>query len=305
MKRWEDNSEHNREMMIDSIQSKREDRGQEPTQYAAPERDQKWHARELFGFMWRHLGIKIPQGYRDVMLFVIEKANADNGRFDWRQHKIANVLGLGRQYVNEALQWWATETPYLKMKRRKNRDGWFISNAYQVRWKKTDAAWAAIRANTDLMNPDFIHVGSDTTTDVASDTTTDVASDTTTRNTKGKGKGENHPKGALQPSAVDATPISPLYENQLLESQITTSPPVESQKGFQEEKEAPASANQSSLDPDRPKYTAAAQARLTRALCARPALYDAVTPELEDKALIAETDSPGSGIALILKEMCQ
>jgi hypothetical protein len=199
-------NEHDHEMMIDSIREGREDSGRRPTQYVAPQEGQKWRARELFGFMWRHLGIKIPQGYRDVMLFLIEKANAHNGRVDWRQEKIAEVMGLGRQYVNEALQWWASETPYLKMERRKNKDGWYVSNAYHLRWRKMETAWKHCLDS-------IIHVGCNPTTDVASDPTTDVASDTTTRKAKWNGKGETHPERV----PLGTPPISVRKNSKLIE----------------------------------------------------------------------------------------
>jgi len=273
MIRWDDNSEHNREMMIDNIRCKREDSGQQPTQYVAPKAHQKWRARELFGFLWRHLGIKIPQGYRDVLLFLIEKANPDSGRVDWRQHKIANMLGLSRDYINEALKWWASETPYVKISRRKNKDGWYVSNAYHIRWKKIEEAWATIHAECN------------STTDVDSDSTSDADSDSTTRNTKGKGQSGNPTLGVRQPSAVGTTSIH-FYENHLLESQITTSPHAESQKGFQGEKVISLSANQRSAEARVKSYLGPFERRH-------------VSAEAFEEAVAAELEVEGSGRAIL------
>ena len=55
-------ADHDREMMIEPIQSQREWNG-EQTQYTAPERDQKWRARDLLDIHWNLTGIrKIRQG---------------------------------------------------------------------------------------------------------------------------------------------------------------------------------------------------------------------------------------------------
>jgi hypothetical protein len=204
----------------------------ETTQYTAPETDQKWRARELFGFMWRHLGIDIPPGYRDVMLFLIEKANARNGQLNWRQNKMADLMLLSRQYINEACRWWATQTPFLKSDRRKNKDGRFVSNAYHVRWKPIEKAWLDVMAHVG-MHPtraenvtEPVHVVCNPTTVVATYPTTDVNTDTTTRNSKGKCKEETHPERgspsaihSLEASSLSGEPKQPL---ELVESQRAT-----------------------------------------------------------------------------------
>jgi hypothetical protein len=224
--------DHEREAMVDSIRCRREDRGQEPTAFKAPDKDQKWRARELFGFMWRHLGMKIPPGYRDVMLLLIEKANAATGQLNWRQGKMAELTLLGRQYINEACQWWAEETPFLRIDRRKNKDGRFVSNAYHVRWRAIEKAWADVIAHVGILPTGDenvtrpVHVVCNPTTHVAPYPTTVVASDTTTRNSKGKCKEETHHEMAHPPSACDAhdflegffdgetQPLSELVESQ-------------------------------------------------------------------------------------------
>src|SRR5262245_8967977 len=101
------------EKVVDIMRERRDERDK-PTTYTPPTDVQKWRARELFSFMWRHLEIgKIIPGHRDVMLFLIEKANTKSGRLDWGQEKIARWLNVTRQYVNEAMAWWARATPYL------------------------------------------------------------------------------------------------------------------------------------------------------------------------------------------------
>src|SRR5215831_14237594 len=68
--------DYERDAMIDSIQCRRD----EPTEYIAPEPDQKWRARNVISFHFRYLGYKAPSGYRDVLLCAIDHANPTTGR---------------------------------------------------------------------------------------------------------------------------------------------------------------------------------------------------------------------------------
>jgi hypothetical protein len=104
--------------------------------------------------------------------------------------------------------------------------------------------------------------------------------------------------GSSARSALD--PQNPLYENQPLESQMTTSSDTQSQKNGSQETKAlsvnPFPKSNGGVDP-------AAMRRLYRDLDANPELADLVTPELEAIAIAAEIDSPGSGIEVIRKEV--
>ena len=98
-----------------------------------------------------------------------------------------------------------------------------------------------------------------------------------------------YPKRALQPSAVDATPISHLYENQ----SSPTSPTVESQKkGFQEEKITSFSANQ-------PLAERGARARVQSYVSQFESRHLSV--EAFEEAVAAELEAEGSGRAIVIK----
>ena len=93
-----DNTEHNREMMVDSIMSQRD----EPTSYRAPETDQKWRARNIISFHFRHFTYKATPAYRDVLLCAIDHANPTAGRCDAGQRTMARECNLSRETVNRA-----------------------------------------------------------------------------------------------------------------------------------------------------------------------------------------------------------
>ena len=98
-----------------------------------------------------------------------------------------------------------------------------------------------------------------------------------------------YPKRALQHSAVDATPISHLYENQ----SSPTSPTVESQKkGFQEEKITSFSANQTIAE-------RSARARVESYLGQFESRH--LSPEAFGEAVAAELEAEGSGRAVVTK----
>ena len=136
MSKWEDNSEHNREMMVDSIMSRRD----EPTNYRAPETDQKWRARNVISFHFRHFAYKATPAYRDVLLCAIDHANPTTGRCDVGQRKIAAGCNLTRKTVNQAMLWWAENTCFLQIENRPGR-----TNAYHIQWANLETDWHAIQ----------------------------------------------------------------------------------------------------------------------------------------------------------------
>ena len=75
MTKW-DMEEFEREGMIDSLRCRRE----QPTDYRAPETDQKWRARNVVSFHFRHFTYKAPSAFRDVLLCAIDHANPTTGR---------------------------------------------------------------------------------------------------------------------------------------------------------------------------------------------------------------------------------
>ncbi len=113
---------------VEAIREVRDWRG-ERTAYTAPETDQKWRARNVISFHFRHFAWKAPSLYRDVLLCVIDHANPKSGRCDVGQRRIAVECHVRRQAVNEALIWWSENTHFLEIE---NRPGG--TNAYHVLW---------------------------------------------------------------------------------------------------------------------------------------------------------------------------
>src|SRR5262245_35505115 len=113
---------HEHEAIIDWSLCRRETM---PTEYRAPETDQKWRARNVISYHFRHLNFKAPPAYRDVLLCAIDHANPTTGRCDVGQRRIARECYLTRQTVNEAMRWWEENTYYLRIENRVGK-----TNAY-------------------------------------------------------------------------------------------------------------------------------------------------------------------------------
>jgi hypothetical protein len=231
-RRWEDNSEHNHEMMIDSIRCRRD----EPTEYEAPETDQKWRARNVISFHFRHLNHQPPPAYRDVMLCAIDHANPTTGRSDARQRMMAVECNLSRETVNRALRWWEVNTAYLEIENR----GAGRSNAYHIQWASLEADWHGIQERILDATPTSFrrHADRGVTTHITGGVITDVTpgviTDVTPRTLKGNLKEEPHPEWAHTPSARDALHL----ESDFLDRGTQpTSERVESQKATKEELE--------------------------------------------------------------------
>jgi hypothetical protein len=158
---------------VEATQEIRQALGEVPTQYQAPGEDQKWRARNVISFHWRHLDIKVPPGYRDVMLCAIDHANPGNGRCDAGQRRMGGECKLGRQYVNKAMQWWTNFTDFIRIENRQGK-----TNAYHVHWDALEEAWHAIQYAIGRNVTEW-GVAIDTTPGVATDTTGGVATDTT------------------------------------------------------------------------------------------------------------------------------
>src|SRR5262245_51089138 len=131
-----DMEDHEREGMIDSLRCGRE----EPTNYRAPETDQKWRARNVVSFHFRHFTYKAPSAYRDVFLCAIDHANPTTGRCDVGQRRIARECNLSRQTVNKAMRWWEENTYFLRIEGRPGR-----TNAYHIQWGNLETDWYEIQ----------------------------------------------------------------------------------------------------------------------------------------------------------------
>jgi hypothetical protein len=136
--------DHEREAMIDSLRCRRE----EPTNYRAPEANQKWRARNVISFHFRHFTYKAPSAYRDVFLCAIDHANPTTGRCDVGQRRIARECNLSRQTVNKAMRWWEENTYFLRIESRPGR-----TNAYHILWENLEVDWHEIQKRIADANP--------------------------------------------------------------------------------------------------------------------------------------------------------
>jgi hypothetical protein len=137
--------DHEREAMVDSILCRRVE---EPTRYTAPGKDQKWKARNVVSFHFRHFAYKVPSAYRDVLLCAIDHANPTTGRCDVGQRRIGRECNLTRQTVNEAMRWWEENTYFLRIESRPGR-----TNAYHIQWDALETDWYAIQERVVSVTP--------------------------------------------------------------------------------------------------------------------------------------------------------
>jgi hypothetical protein len=286
MRRWEDNSEHNREMMVDSIRCKREDNGQEPTQFVPPDRGQKILSCYAVASI-RRKGVSSEQAASviTVLIWLIKHANHTNGRCDPGIRKLAFETGLAERTIKRAVKV-AEDIGYLSIEPRIGR-----TSAYHLKFDVMEADFYEIEEQAKKLSRQNVtrtHPGHTWPTPQAS---RDLPTQATAVTLKHKGQNvelNTYPKRVLQPSAVD-TPISPFYENQFLESQLTTSPHVESPKGFQEERVINLTAN-----PTR-------DARLRVESYFGPFERRYVSAEAVEEAVAAELEAEGSGRPIISK----
>ena len=283
--------DYEREAMLDSIQWKREDSGHEPTQFVPPDRGQKILSCYAVGSI-RHKGVSSEQAasVQSVMLWLIKHTNPNNGRCDPSIRKLAFETGLSEKTVKRAIKI-AEDIGYLIIKPRIGH-----TSAYYPQFDVMEADFHNIEEQAKELSRQNVtrtHPGHACPTPQVS---RDLPTQVTAVPLKHKGESVEvnaYPERALQPSAVHATPISSLYENKLLESQITTSPPVESQKkGFQEEKITSFSANQ-------PLAERGARARVQSYVSQFESRHLSV--EAFEEAVAAESEAEGSGRAIVIK----
>lgn len=131
------------------VEAMREERGEAPTQYTVPEKDQKWRARNVITIHWLLTGIECPYpSFVHIMACVIDHANPNTGRCDASQRTMAIETGYHRDTVRKVLKWAADNTPFLGIEGRgRRRFGQFKSNAYHVQWDALELWWTAIAAN--------------------------------------------------------------------------------------------------------------------------------------------------------------
>ena len=115
-----------------------------PTEYTAPLKDQKWRARNVISFHFRHFAWKVQSAYRDVLLCMIDHANPKTGRCDVGQRRIARECNLRRETVNRAILWWEANTFFLRIETRPGR-----TNAYHILWDNLEEDWDGIQERID------------------------------------------------------------------------------------------------------------------------------------------------------------
>jgi hypothetical protein len=160
----------------------------EPTQYTAPETDQKWRARNVISFHHRWFALKCPPSYRDVLLCAIDHANPKTGRCNVRQRIMALECNLSRETVNRAMLWWEENTSFLRVENQ----GQGRSNAYHIQWANLEADWHGIQEI--IRSGKFPRKCPGVTTNITGGVTTvitgGVTTDITPRTSKGNHKGE-------------------------------------------------------------------------------------------------------------------
>ena len=96
----------------------RELSGRRPTQYQAPEADQKWRARNVVTIHWNLVNIPCPYpSFVYIVACVIDHANPRTGRCDASQRLIAAETGYSSKWVGKVLDWFAANTSFLKIER--------------------------------------------------------------------------------------------------------------------------------------------------------------------------------------------
>jgi hypothetical protein len=225
--------DHEREAMVDSILCRRVE---EPTRYTAPGKDQKWKARNVVSFHFRHFAYKVPSAYRDVLLCAIDHANPTTGRCDVGQRRIARECNLTRQTVNEAMRWWEENTYFLRIESRPGR-----TNAYHIQWDNLEADWYEIqkRIHGATLTPAWRHGDADKKMSarirhpMSPQTGHGGVNTDPTLNTKKNLKDEPHHEMARSLTANDAH--DDFSENQLGEIIRLTAERVDRPLGFQGE----------------------------------------------------------------------
>ena len=239
--------------------------------YLAPETDQKWRARNVISFLFRHFTYKAPPGYRDVLLCAIDHANPTTGRCDVGQRKIALECNLGRQYVNKAMLWWEENTYFLVIENRPGR-----TNAYHIQWDNLEADWYEIQ---EQIQRNVTRNGEVTTGNV---TRYGVSPQT------------RHPVSPQRRQVGVATDTTlTIKENRKDEPHSERETPLEKkERGFQEEKVIDLSANQT---------LAEREARARVKSCLGPFESRHLSEEAFEEAVAAELEAEGSGRVIVLK----
>ena len=127
-----DNTEHNREMMVDSIMSQRD----LPAQYRAPGKDQKWRARDLLDIHWNLVGIECAASFNRIMSCIVGHANPNNGACFPRRETIARETGYSVATVKRAIKWWI-KLDFLKTESL----GLGHARAYHPQWDSLEKCW--------------------------------------------------------------------------------------------------------------------------------------------------------------------
>ncbi len=204
------------ELIFDSdgavdVEAMREDRGEQPTEFIAPDKDQKWRARNVITIHWLLTGIECPYpSFVHIMACVIDHANPTTGRCDASQSLMAIETGFHRDTVRKVLQWTADNTPFLKIEGRgRRRFGQFRTNAYHVQWQAFELFWIGldedIKAQKEALRDgepcqlkgQHGHAKSRVSTAM-------LNAGLSTKHKEGTVKTEHHPERAHPPSAADA-----------------------------------------------------------------------------------------------------
>jgi DNA-binding transcriptional regulator YhcF (GntR family) len=267
--------------MLDSIQCKREDSGHEPTQFVPPDRGQKILSCYAVASI-RHKDVSSEQvgSVQSVLLWLIKHANPNNGRCDPSIRKLAFETGLAQSTIKCALKV-AEDIGYLRIKKRFGH-----TSTYHLNFDAMEADFRNIEEQAKRPSRENVTKVTKNVTNVTGTYPADASAtpqpsarlptQPTARLLKHKGESvevNTYPERALQPSAVDATPISSQKE-----------------KGFQEEKIINLHANQTLAERE-------ARARVQSQLSEFHSRH--LSAEAFEEAVAAELKAEGSGHVIV------
>jgi hypothetical protein len=262
-------NEHDHEMMVESIREKREDRGQQPTQYRVPEN--KILCCYAIASLRKKVSSEHVGSVMAVLLWLVKHANPSSGRCDPGLNKLALETGYGRRTIIRALET-AEDIGYLI---KEGRDG--RTSAYHLNFRDMIADFLEIeeeakRGNEERhTNPPMPRVAPPH----ATGGTGTHATAGTLKHKGESGKGNAYPKGVHSPSANSTTP-------------------VESKKRF---------SGKPTVHSANPTFSeTAARQRVAACLAADPFVRNNPPPfEAVERAVVAELNEEGSGRSIINK----
>jgi hypothetical protein len=289
-------------------------------EYVAPEDGQKWRARDLVDIHWRLIpcSINCPDSVRPVLSSLIGHANPATGQLNPRQKIIGYETGYSRMTVNLAIKWLVKHS-FLRADQSGQAAG--RAGLYAVNWDFTDFLYYMI-AQTSIgwstRNGTLFNVCHDTRCCLHEDkadyyTEAEIAAWTSVasggvnsevyRGCKPQAlQGVSTPgfTGGVKTDFTTETLIEPIIETQMEDiGPSSDGPPPESYlvdiKKVEEALQGEQEAKPSPLSEGRP--TEGEIQTIVWGYCGPD--WEQVPPEDFEAAMVAETEEPGAGRAII------